>query len=88
MGELSPPELRFAAYELHAKNVISRPATDRGIRKEFLRIIGRWWARQAGEPKVLVLCYPNSVQALRPCRRERLFRRHLNERGAVASWFP
>jgi hypothetical protein len=41
MGELPPPELRFAAYELHAKNVINRPATDRGIRKEFLRIIGR-----------------------------------------------
>src|SRR6266446_208070 len=75
-GEVPPPELRFAAYELHARNVTSTLAADKVVRKEFLRIIGRLWARRAGEPKVLVLCYRNSAQALRPCRRARLFRRH------------
>jgi hypothetical protein len=42
MGEPSPPELRllFAAYELHVRNITSRAAADKAIRKEFLRIIG------------------------------------------------
>src|SRR6266404_7417140 len=88
-GEPSPPELLFfAAYELHARNVTNRPAADKAIRKEFLRIIGRLWARRAGEPKVLVLCYPSSAPALRSCRRARLSRRHQNERGGGAFWFP
>jgi hypothetical protein len=58
MGEPSSPELRllFAAYELVARNVISRPAADKPMRTEFLRITGRrLWAARAGEPKVLVL---------------------------------
>jgi hypothetical protein len=43
MGEPSSPELLllFAAYELHSRDVVSRPAAIKGIRKEFLRITGR-----------------------------------------------
>src|SRR6476620_8649995 len=85
MGELS---LLFAAYELHARNVVSRPVPNKGIRKKFLRIIGRLWARRAGAPKGLVPCYPSSAQALRRCRRARLFRRYPNEQGVAAFWFP
>jgi hypothetical protein len=89
IGELSPPELRFAAYELQARKVITTLAADKGIRKEFLRITGRpWWACRAGEPKVLVLCYLSSAQALRPRRLARLFRLCPNGRGGVAFLFP
>src|SRR6476660_7308672 len=90
MGELPPPELLllFAAYELYARNVVSRPAPNKGIRKKFLRITGCLWARPAGALKVLVPCYPSSSQALRQCRRARLFRRYLNEQGVAAFWFP
>jgi hypothetical protein len=43
MDEASLPELRllFAAYELHARSAISRPAADKAIGKEILRITGR-----------------------------------------------
>src|SRR6476660_102102 len=85
MGELS---LLFAAYELHARNVVSRPAPNRAIRKKFLRITGRLWARRADAPKVLVPCYPSAAQALRQCRRARLFHRYPNEQDEAACGFP
>src|SRR5436190_5439087 len=90
MGELSPPELRllFAAYELHARTAISRPATNKVIRGKFLRITGRLWAPRAVERKVLVLCYPSPAQALRPYRRARRFRRYPNAGGEAGFWFP
>src|SRR4029453_4419003 len=88
--ELLPADaLRFlAAEELVARTVISRPATNKNIRRKFLRITGRLWAPRVGERTILVLCYPSFAQALRPCRRARLFRRCPNERGAAVFWFP
>src|SRR5215475_2943021 len=88
--EPSPPELLllFAAFELGAKNVISRLAAGKAIRKEFLRFIGPLGAPRAGELKVLVLCYLSSAQALRPCRHAQLLRHHLNEPGGAGFWSP
>src|ERR1700757_1329228 len=91
IGVSPPPELRllFAANRLVAKNIISRPATDKLMRLEFLCITGRrLWAARADDPKVLVLYYQSSEQARRPCRRARLPRRYPNERGGAAFWFP
>src|SRR6476646_8615068 len=85
MGELS---LLFAAYELYARNVVSRPTSNKAIRKKFLRITGPLWARRAGAPKVLAPCYPSSAQALRQCRRARLSRRYPNEQDEAAFGFP
>jgi len=85
MGELS---LLFAAYELYARNVVNSPAPNKRIRQKFLRITGRLWARQVDAPKVLVPWYPTPAQALRQCRRARLFRRYLNEQGVAGFWFP
>jgi len=83
MGELS---LLFAAYELHARNGVSRPAINKVT--QFLRITGRLWARRAVAPKVLVPCYPSFAQTHRPCRLARLFRLYSNEQDVGAFWFP
>src|SRR6185369_8182428 len=81
MGELSP---LVAAYELHARNFVNRPAANKG--KKFLRITGRLWARRADGPKVLVPCYPSLARTHRPCRLARLFRLYSNEQGGAAFW--
>src|SRR5262249_31174731 len=80
MGELS-----LAAYEAHARNVVHRPAANKGTK--FLRITGRLRARRAGGPKVWVPCYPSLARTHRPCRLARLFRLYPNEQGGAASWF-
>ena len=84
VGELS--SLLVAAYELHARNVANRPATNTG--KRFLRITGRLWARRAGGPKVLVPCCPSFARTYRRCRLARLLRPYSNEQGGAAFWFP
>src|SRR5882724_8579118 len=80
VGELS--SLLFAAYELRARNVVNRPATNKGT--QFLHITGRLWARRVVGPKVLVPCYPSFARALRPCRLARLFRLYSNEQDEAA----
>src|SRR5690242_5543875 len=89
-GEPLSPELRllFAAYALVAKNVTSRPATDKPIGNEFLRITGRCSVLRVDEPRALVLWYPWSARAFRSCRHGRLPRQRPNEQDEAASWFP
>src|SRR6516165_5599310 len=90
IDELSPLELRLllAAWELHARCMNSRPASDKTIPEKFLRITGRLWAPRAAERRVLVPSSGSFGQAHRWCRHERLFRRYRNEQDGAGFSFP